>query len=78
MVKLIIFDLDGVLVEAKRIHYETLNSALLSFNKDYLITNDEHLNRYDGLKTIQKLNMLSTEKGLPVELHSEVWRLKQK
>jgi len=26
--KLIIFDLDGVLVEAKQIHYETLNYAL--------------------------------------------------
>ena len=52
MVKLIIFDLDGVLVEAKKIHYETLNRALSSFNDRYIITNEEHLNRYDGLKTI--------------------------
>ena len=28
MTKLIIFDLDGVLVEAKQIHYDTLNRAL--------------------------------------------------
>jgi beta-phosphoglucomutase-like phosphatase (HAD superfamily) len=28
MVKLIIFDLDGVLVDAKNIHYEALNKAL--------------------------------------------------
>jgi beta-phosphoglucomutase-like phosphatase (HAD superfamily) len=28
MTKLIIFDLDGVLVEAKQIHFETLNKAL--------------------------------------------------
>ena len=28
MTKLIIFDLDGVLVEAKQIHYDALNKAL--------------------------------------------------
>ena len=28
MIKLIIFDLDGVLVEAKNIHFEALNKAL--------------------------------------------------
>jgi beta-phosphoglucomutase-like phosphatase (HAD superfamily) len=28
MTKLIIFDLDGVLVEAKEIHYTTLNKAI--------------------------------------------------
>lgn len=27
MIKLILFDLDGVLVDAKKIHYETLNKA---------------------------------------------------
>ena len=27
-IKLIIFDLDGVLVEAKNIHYDALNEAL--------------------------------------------------
>ena len=29
MVKLIIFDLDGVLVEAKNIHFDALNKALI-------------------------------------------------
>ena len=28
MIKLIIFDLDGVLVDAKKIHFESLNKAL--------------------------------------------------
>ena len=51
MIKTIIFDLDGVLVEAKEIHYESLNKALGS----YSITWDEHLSIYDGLKTNQKL-----------------------
>ena len=28
MIKLIVFDLDGVLVEAKNIHFDALNDAL--------------------------------------------------
>jgi HAD superfamily hydrolase (TIGR01509 family) len=74
MIKLIIFDLDGVLVEAKTIHYEALNKAL---GEEYAIEWNEHLSIYDGLKTNQKLNMLTKNKGLPVELHSKVWDDKQ-
>lgn len=51
MVKLIIFDLDGVLVEARDIHYEALNRALMSIDARYLITREEHLSSYDGLPT---------------------------
>jgi HAD superfamily hydrolase (TIGR01509 family) len=74
MKKLIIFDLDGVLVEAKTIHYDALNEAL---GKDYAIDWNEHLSKYDGLKTNQKLEMLTKEKNLPVELYKEVWNRKQ-
>lgn len=74
-IKFIIFDLDGVLVEAKEIHYEALNEAL---GEKYMITWDEHLSRYDGLKTSQKLEMLTKDKGLPVELYDDVWMNKQK
>jgi beta-phosphoglucomutase len=69
MIKLIIFDLDGVLVEAKNIHYDSLNKAL----GDYAISWNEHLSTYDGLKTSQKLNMLTKAKGLPVEQHQRIW-----
>ena len=75
MIKLIIFDLDGVLVEAKNIHFDALNGAL---GTDYEISWAEHLSTYDGLKTNQKLEMLSERKGLPTELHKEVWDKKQK
>ena len=75
MIKLIIFDLDGVLVEAKEIHYEALNESL---GEKYMITWDEHLSRYDGLKNSQKLEMLTKDKGLPVELYKEIWMNKQK
>ena len=71
--KLIVFDLDGVLVSAKEIHYEALNKAL----GEYAISWNEHLSTYDGLKTFQKLDMLTTEKNLPVEDHKRIWELKQ-
>jgi HAD superfamily hydrolase (TIGR01509 family) len=74
-IKLIIFDLDGVLVEAKNIHYDALNRAL---GKEYSIGWNEHLSIYDGLKTNQKLEMLTERKGLPTELHSQIWENKQK
>jgi len=74
-IKLVIFDLDGVLVEAKNIHYDALNDAL---GKEYAISWNEHLSTYDGLKTNQKLDMLSERKGLPTELHKDIWNHKQK
>ncbi len=73
--KLIIFDLDGVLVEAKQIHYEALNKAL---GPQYAIEWAEHLSTYDGLKTNQKLQMLTDRKGLPTGKHTQVWEDKQK
>jgi beta-phosphoglucomutase len=74
MIKLIIFDLDGVLVEAKDIHFDALNKAL----GDYAISWNEHLSTYDGLKTAQKLDMLTKEKGLPADEHQRIWEDKQK
>jgi HAD superfamily hydrolase (TIGR01509 family) len=73
MIKTIIFDLDGVLVDAKEIHYESLNKAL----GEYSITWDEHLSIYDGLKTNQKLDMLHERKGLPKEKFKKIWDNKQ-
>ena len=67
--------MDGVLVDAKNIHFEALNKAL---GKQYSITWDEHLNKYDGLKTHQKLKMLSIDKDLPPSLYDQVWNNKQK
>lgn len=73
-IKLVIFDLDGVLVEAKNIHFDALNQAL---GDEYSISWNEHLSTYDGLKTTQKLDMLSERKGLPKEQHDSVWKSKQ-
>ena len=77
MIKLIIFDLDGVLVDARELHYEALNNALESIGKKYVIQRDEHLSTYDGLSTTKKLRMLTDNKNLPITLHNAVWKSKQ-
>ena len=75
MIKLVLFDLDGVLIDAKKLHYDALNLAL---DDKYYISEDEHTNIYDGRKTKEKLNMLTMNKGLPVELYDQVYTDKQK
>lgn len=75
MIKLVLFDLDGVLIDAKQIHYEALNEAL---GLTYAISADEHTNIYDGRKTREKLEMLTSKKGLPQSLHDKIYNLKQK
>lgn len=77
MIKLIIFDLDGVLVDAKDLHYKSLNAALSSIDPKYAINREEHLSKYDGLNTTKKLKMISECKGLPLEMHNKIWKLKQ-
>lgn len=76
MIKAVIFDMDGVLIEAKDWHYEALNKALSIFGME--ISRYDHLVTYDGLPTRVKLEMLSLDKGLPRELHSFLYTLKQK
>ncbi len=75
MIKAVIFDMDGVLIEAKDWHYEALNKALNLFG--YAISRHDHLTMYDGLPTSRKLNMLSVERELPAELHSFINEMKQ-
>ena len=68
MQKLIIFDLDGVLVDAKEIHYDALNNALQNIDPKFVISWEDHLKKYDGMKTYDKLKLLSINKGLPLDL----------
>jgi HAD superfamily hydrolase (TIGR01509 family) len=75
--KAILFDLDGVLVSAKEIHYQALNEALSKIDQKYIISENEHLSIFDGLKTNEKLDLLSKTKELPRSLHEQIWNLKQ-
>lgn len=74
-IRAILFDMDGVLIEAKDWHYEALNKALRLFGME--ISRMEHLTTFDGLPTKDKLKMLSLEKGLPLGLHDFINELKQ-
>lgn len=74
-IKAIIFDMDGVLIEAKEWHYEALNRALTLFGME--ISRYDHLVTYDGLPTKTKLKMLSMERGLPEALHNFINEMKQ-
>jgi HAD superfamily hydrolase (TIGR01509 family) len=71
----VIFDMDGVLIDAKEWHYEALNRALELFG--FTVRRREHLDRYDGLPTRTKLAMLSGETDLPAGLHPLINELKQ-
>jgi HAD superfamily hydrolase (TIGR01509 family) len=78
VIKLIIFDLDGVLVEAKEIHFETLNTAIEEVaGPEYIISLNEHYSTYDGLKTNQKLELLTKNKGLSIDHYQSIWDKKQ-
>jgi len=74
-IKAVIFDMDGVLIDAKEWHYESLNRALAPYNAE--IGRFEHLRTYDGLPTRTKLEMLSQARGLPRELHAAIQEAKQ-
>jgi HAD superfamily hydrolase (TIGR01509 family) len=75
-IKAILFDMDGVLIEAKDWHYEALNEALKLFGHE--ISLYDHLVTFDGLPTKDKLNMLSSIGNLPKDLHIIINKMKQK
>lgn len=71
----VIFDMDGVLIDAREWHYEALNDALELFG--HSISREEHLSTYDGLPTRDKLELLSEQSGLPRVLHRLINSVKQ-
>jgi beta-phosphoglucomutase len=75
MIKAVIFDMDGVLIDAKEWHYEALNRALRHIGMD--ISRVDHLTTFDGLPTRRKLEMLGVTQNLPAELHPFINELKQ-
>jgi len=77
MNKLIIFDLDGVLIESRELHFRALNSALARISPQFVIPREEHLSTYDGLNTTRKLEILSELKGLDRKFFDQIWSDKQ-
>ena len=75
-IKGLIFDLDGVLVDTKKIHFDALNFALKTLKIEQISFKD-HLNIYDGLPTIEKLKILNKKKKLKKKYFKKIINLKQ-
>ncbi|CAN1484696.1 COG0637 Predicted phosphatase/phosphohexomutase [Candidatus Nanopelagicaceae bacterium] len=75
MIDTVLFDMDGVLIDATEWHYDALNEALEIFG--FEIGRNEHLARFNGMTTRKKLEILSLEQGLPRELHEIISEVKQ-
>lgn len=76
MIKTILFDLDGVLVDMPNGHFEALNKALQLFGVK--IEDDEHHNFFNGLPTRKKLEELERQERLPKGLIEFINSIKQK
>jgi beta-phosphoglucomutase-like phosphatase (HAD superfamily) len=74
MIRGIVFDMDGVLIDAREWHYEALNDALKMFG--FEISLENHLKIFDGLPTKRKLDILTEIHGLPEGLHSIINNIK--
>ena len=76
MIDTIIFDLDGVLINSKNIHFKALNKSLVENKIKYKIKLDDHLKRFDGLPTIKKLEILNDENKFPKSLNKKIQKRK--
>jgi len=74
-IKAVLFDMDGVLIDARDWHFQALNEALTPFG--YQISYQNHISRFNGLSTNSKLKILSAEFNFPTSLHSIVNIIKQ-
>jgi len=74
--KLVIFDLDGVLVDACEWHRAALNEALKEVC-NYEISDKDHVLTFNGIPTRTKLDILSNMNIVPRDCHEEIYKLKQ-
>ena len=75
--RLIIFDLDGVLIDSRDLHFSALNSALGEIESKFVISREDHEKSFDGLNTQTKLNLITEYRGLDRNLHQVIWKRKQ-
>ena len=76
--ELVVFDLDGVLLDFCEIHYQTLNSAICDVaGPTFEISRKEHNTIYNGRNTRSKLKLLCERKELPADLEEPIFQRKQ-
>ena len=78
MNKLVFFELDGVLIDSRDMHYEALNCVLENVDKKCVISKDDYIRLYDGITTSRKLAMLTEKRVFPIDTHQHIWEDKQK
>lgn len=76
MIKAILYDLDGVLVDATEWHYESFNNALNEI-MGFTISRDEHIKTFNGLPTKEKMKILNNQGRLSEDKFDLVWEKKQ-
>lgn len=76
MIKLVIFDMDGVLVDACDWHRDALNMALREVS-GCEISLEEHYSTYNGLPTRVKLSMLMEANKIKEEHKERIYKIKQ-
>lgn len=80
MIKAIAFDLDGVLLDSKELHFEAFNLAVSNvLGKSFQIQREQHLQHYDGLPTMKKLDVLQKIYGKKIseKQRKKIWKNKQ-
>ena len=77
MIKGLIFDLDGVLVDTKEIHFLALNEALQKIKSKSTISYEDHSKNFDGLPTLKKLTILHERAWIKKNQYEEIAIIKQ-
>jgi len=68
-IQAVLFDLDGVLVDACDWHYEALNRALKEFGYP-AVSRRDHVKKYNGLPTKVKLRLLGIDSATAEKINS--------
>ena len=76
-IKMVIFDLDGVLVDACEWHRIALNESLKKLCH-YQINIEDHIKTFNGIPTRKKLDILINRGVIKPEIKEKVYDLKQK
>lgn len=78
MIKALLFDLDGVLVDLCGVHYESFNKALAALGYP-IIESQDHDGNFNGLPTNKKIDILiGRGADIPESHRRRLWELKQK
>ena len=76
-IKAILFDLDGVLVNSRLLHYETFRDALLSVNPSQNVSWSEHEKEFDGMSTKRKIQKCISKGWISEDQGGRLFELKQ-